>query len=181
MLKKIMIVTLVVLLLAGCAATTTTKTGLGHSISIEKSKDVSEKDGAPVDGTAQADTMMAAVTVDANGKVLGIRIDTAQVKIKFNAEGKITSDKAVAGKTKVELGMDYGMLKASAIGKEWFEQSAAIEAWMVGKTSDQIKNMKTKDSESEGKVADEADLNGKVSIGIADFLVVAQEAIANAK
>jgi hypothetical protein len=181
MFKKILVITLVVLVLAGCAATGATKTGLGHEISIAKSKDVSEKDGAKVNGVAQADVMMCAVTVDANGKVVGIKIDTAQVKIAFDADGKIASDKTVLGKTKVELGNDYGMKKASAIGKEWFEQTAAIEKWMTGKTSEQIKNMKVATSESEGTISDEADLKGSATIGIASFLAVAQEAIANAK
>ena len=176
MLKKILIVTIAVLLLAGCAATTTTKTGLGHEISIASSKD------ATVDaaGNAQSDTMMAAVTVDANGKVLGIRLDVAQVKIAFDATGKITSDKTVRGKTKVELGTAYGMIKASKIGKEWFEQAAALESWMVGKTSTQIAGMSTT-TNADGVVTSEADLNGKVTITVDEFLRVAAEAIQNAK
>lgn len=179
MFKKIVIITLVVLLLAGCAATGgAAKTGLGHKVSLSERSTDATADKA---GSIISDTMMAAVTVDANGKVLGIRIDDAQVTASFDSTGKITSDLTAAGKTKVELGDDYGMVKYGGAVAEWYKQVASLESWMVGKTSDQIKNMKTKTSETEGVVTDEADLNGKVTIGISDFLTVAQEAIANAK
>lgn len=173
--KKIIAITLAALLLAGCGASTV-KTGLGNTISIAKSKDATAEAG----GVAQVDTMMAAVTVDGAGKIVGVQIDTAQVKVGFDATGKITADKAAALKTKRELGNDYGMKKASGIGKEWFEQVDDLQKWMVGKTSDQIKNMKVKEVEG-GKLTDEADINTKVTVKITDFIETVTEAIANAK
>ena len=179
MFKKILIVTLVVLLLAGCAATGgATKLGLGHKVTFaDRSADAT----ADKAGTIISDALFAAAAVDANGKVVGIRIDDAQITASFDAAGKIVTDLTAEGKTKVELGDEYGMVKYGNAVQEWYKQVADLEKWMVGKTSDQIKGMKTKESESEGLVSDEADLNGKVTIGISDFLVVAQEAIANAK
>lgn len=184
--KKISIVALVlaVLLIAtmavGCAAPAT-KTGLGHYTSIAKSKDVSEKDGAPVDGVAQVDTVMAAVTVDAKGKLLSVYIDTAQTKVGFDATGKVTADKAAEVKTKKELGDAYGMKKASKIGKEWYEQIAVIEKWMTGKTLDQVKAMKVTALEEGGNVSAEPDVVGSASIKVDDYIVAVEEAVKNAK
>jgi hypothetical protein len=177
MFKKILIITLVVLVLAGCAATGSTKTGLGHQVAIsERSTDAT----ADADASIITDTTMAAVTVDANGKVLGINIDDAQITLAVDKTGKLLTDKTVLLKTKDELGPDYGMKKFGGSKYEWNEQVAFIEGWMVGKTAAQIAAMKTKDGE-EGKIADEADLVGKVSITVPEFLVVVAEAIKNAK
>ena len=94
--KKVLALTLVAILLAGCGAASV-KTGLGHNISIEKSADAS----AEAEGLAQVDTVMAAVTVDSANKILGVVIDTAQTKVNFDATGKITTDKAEEQKTKL--------------------------------------------------------------------------------
>lgn len=181
--KKLVSVTLTVsligLLLAGCGGTAkapVVKTGLGHSISIAKSTDAA----ADKAGNAQSDTVMAAVTIDESGKILSVEIDTAQVKIPFDAAGKVTADKAAALKTKVELGKDYGMHKVSTIGKEWSEQIDELEKWMVGKTIDQVKAIKVVEKDGK-KLLDEADLKTKVTVGVEDYIKVVEEAVKNAK
>lgn len=164
-------------LLAGCSGGGgAVKTGLGTVISIEKSKDAT----AEAAGSAQVDTVMAAVSVDSSGKIVSVTIDTAQTKVAFGADGKITTDKAGEFKTKVETGDAYGMKKASSIGKEWYEQIADLEKWMVGKTIEQVKAMKVKDAD--GKVlTDEADLTSKVTVDVSDYIAVVEEAVKNAK
>ncbi len=175
--KKVLALTLVAVLLAGCGAASV-KTGLGHNISIAKSKDAT----AEAAGVAQVDTVMAAVTFDSAGKILGVSIDNAQVKVNFDNTGKVTSDLATAPKTKVELGAEYGMIKQSKIGKEWFEQIAALEKWMVGKTVTEVKALKTKQvDESHPAVPDIADLTSKVTITVQDYQAAVEEALANAK
>ncbi len=180
--KKLLAVTLVLaLILAGCAAApAATKHGMASITTIGFSSDLADKDGVK-SGLAQADTMMCSVVVDANGKVVDIKIDTVQSKVNFDEAGKITTDKATEFKTKRELGDAYGMKKASGIGREWYEQVDAIQKWMVGKTADQIKAMKVKTTEKEGNVADEADLVTSATIGIDEFIKVAVKAIENAK
>lgn len=175
--KKVLALTLVAVLLAGCGAATV-KTGLGHNISIAKSADAA----ADKAGVAQVDTVMAAVTFDSAGKILGVTIDNAQVKVNFDATGKVTSDKAVAPKTKVELGNDYGLKKASKIGKEWFEQIAELEKWMIGKTVDEVNALKVKKvDENHTSVPDIADLSSKVTVSVDDYQAAVTEALANAK
>ena len=148
--------------------------GLGTKISIAKSKNYDE--AAEVLPVAQVDTVMAATAFDADGKVVGALIDTAQIRVNFDAEGKITSDLTVAPKTKVELGNDYGMLAASQIEKEWFEQAAALGEWMVGKTVAEIEGMAVEDGYST-----EADLTSTVTVSVGDYQAVVAEAYANAK
>ncbi|MGI6151650.1 MAG: hypothetical protein ACOYIR_06835 [Christensenellales bacterium] len=64
----------------------TVKTGLAITNSIAKSKDAGENDGL-----AQADSIVVAVMVDADGKILDCVIDTAQSKANFGADGKIST------------------------------------------------------------------------------------------
>ena len=103
------------------------KVGLGHVIATSKSKGL-EKDaeGKEVLPFAQVDTVMAAAAFDKDGKVAGTIIDNAQTKVTLDNTGKITADKAAEYKTKVELKEEYGMGKASSIGKEWYQQADAL-------------------------------------------------------
>ena len=81
-----------------------------------------------------------------------------------------------AQKFKKELGNDYGMKALSekiGIGKEWFEQCEAFEKWCVGKTLDQVMNMKTKTGGEGSPVPDEPDLATGCTIYVGQF----QEAI----
>jgi len=165
--KKILALTLVAILLAGCGAASV-KTGLGHNISVDNSKDAS----ADGDGLVQVDTVMAAVTVDSSNKILGVVIDSAQTKINFDKNGKITSDLNEEQKTKVELGYVYGMKKAGS-AREWFEQIAELEKWMVGKTVDKITAIKD--------ASEDEDLKSKVSITISPYQAAVAEAVANAR
>ncbi len=176
--KKIIAVTLCILLLAGCGATASVKTGLGHTTSIKKSTDAT----ADKEGIAQVDTVMAAVTFDSNGKILKVTIDSAQTRVNFDASGKITSDLDAPQETKVELGARYGMIKNSSIGREWYEQIAELEKWMIGKTVDQVKAMKVKEvDENHKNVPDEPDLTSKVTITVEDYIFAVEEAFKNAK
>ncbi|NLX64474.1 MAG: hypothetical protein GX022_06865 [Clostridiaceae bacterium] len=165
--KKILALTLVAILLAGCGAASV-KTGLGHNISVDKSKDAS----AEGDGLVQVDTVMAAVTVDSSNKILGVVIDTAQTRINFDTNGKITSDLTEEQKTKAELGYDYGMKKAGS-AREWFEQIAELEKWMVGKTVDKITAIKD--------ASEDEDLKSKVTITITPYQAAVAEAVAKAR
>lgn len=109
--------------------------GLGVSTSIGSSKDAS----ADKDGTAQVDSAIATVIVDKDGVIQLCIIDAAQTKVTFSAAGVITADMTAEIKTKVEKGTEYGMLKASPIGKEIDEQYAGLEDWLVGKTVEDLK------------------------------------------
>lgn len=146
------------------------KLGLGIVTSIAKSKDLAEGKA-----TAQVDTVMAAVGFDKDGKIVSISIDTAQDKVGFDDKMALTSDTKVAGKTKKELGNDYGMKTASKIGKEWFEQIAEFEKWVVGKTAAEVAAMKLTET-----VPAEEDLKTLVTIKVADYIKAIEKASKNA-
>ena len=83
--------------------------------------------------------------VGADGKIVSCKIDAIQIAGKVDATGKLLTDVSTEFKTKKELKEGYNMKGASAIGKEWYEQAEAFEAWCKGKTLDDIKNMGLKD------------------------------------
>lgn len=107
------------------------KLGLGIITNMNKSKDA---DGDK-EGQCQAYSTYVAVTTDGSGKITAAIIDCTQGTVKFDTAGKITSDLKSGVKTKRQLGDDYGMRSASGIGKEWFEQAASMEDYLVGRTA----------------------------------------------
>ena len=146
--------------------------GLGIKTSIAKS--TSEQ--------AQVDTTMAATAFDSDGNVAGAQIDVAQIRVAFDEEGQITTDLEEEVRTKVELGDDYGMVGASGIDAEWYEQMEALEDWMVGKSVDEITGMEVKEvDESHQNVPDVEELTSSVTITVESYLAVVEEAADNAK
>ncbi len=175
--KKFLAMTLsiamVMSLLVGCSSGgAPVKTGLAVVASLSKSADAS----AEAEGVAQTDSLIAAVLVDKNGKIVDCKLDAAQTKIKFSAEGKLTTDVATTFKTKNELGTEYGMASASGIGKEWNEQAAAFAKYCIGKTVDEVKGIAVNE---EGKAGD-ADLAASVTVHIGDFIEAVAQAASTA-
>ena len=148
------------------------KTGLAVVSSIEKSKDAGEKDGA-----AQTDSVIVAVTIDNEGKIVQTLIDTAQTKIEFSKEGKILPDLNTVFKSKQELKEEYGMIKASTIDKEWYEQANALAEYVEGKTVEEVKGIAV----DEAGVTTEADLVSSVTIKINPYKEAIEKAVANAQ
>lgn len=148
------------------------KTGIGAVTTVGSSKDAS----AGEEGLAQADVLVAAVTVDGDGKIVECVLDTAQTKVGFSAEGKITTDLNSEFKTKNESGDDYGMKAASSIGKEWYEQAEAFAQYCVGKTADEINGIAVNES---GAPSD-ADLAASVTLYVGSFQQAVTKAVNNA-
>lgn len=154
------------------------KTGMSVVTSTAKSK--APADGK--DGTAQVDSAVVTVTLDDGGKILASVMDAAQTKVTFNDKGEITSDFTAPILTKVEQGTDYGMIKASAVGKEWFEQIQAFAQWTVGKTAAEVTGMQVKAVDEEHTaVPDEAELASTVSVSVGDYMTGVEKAAAAAK
>ena len=148
------------------------KTGLAVISSVAKSADAGEKDGL-----AQTDSVVVAVTVDKDGKIVKCAIDTAQTKINFSKEGKILSDLKAEYKSKQELGNEYGMKKASKIGKDWFEQANAFADYVLGKTVAEIKGIAV----NEEGIPTDAELSTSVTVHITDYVTAIEKAVNNAK
>lgn len=160
------------------AAVDSYKTGMGVITSIAKSKSVADGE----EGLVQVDSAIVVETLDNDGKILASVMDAAQTKVAFNDKGEITADMAAPISTKVELGDDYGMIKASEIGKEWYQEIGAYSDWTIGKTLDEVKGMQVKAvDESHPAVPDVAELASSVSISVGDYMAGVEKAAANAQ
>ncbi len=117
------------------------KLGLGATTSFSESYSIGEDHyGAPAEATnAQVDIHVAAVTLDAEGKIVSCDLDAIQVKASVDATGAIAADAATEFTSKYDLKEGYNMKGASPIAKEWYEQVDAYELWVVGKTVDEVK------------------------------------------
>ncbi len=150
--------------------------GLGHNIAINRS--VGYDADNEIMPMAQADVNIAAVAFSETGQVAAVLIDAAQTRINFDEEGQVTSDRTALYPTKKELGDDYGMRVASEIEREWDEQIADLEAWMVGKTVDEITGLEV----DEGGYPDEdTDLITMVTMRVTAYLAALEEAYAKAR
>ena len=149
------------------------KTGLAVIPSLAKSASAT----ADVDGLSQTDAVVVAVTVDQDGKIVDLKIDSIQAKINFAADGQLKTDIATTFKTKQELGLEYGMAKASGIGKDWSEQIAPLAEYLKGKTLDEVLAVEV----DEGKHATDAALTASVTIKIDGYLAAVAKAMQNAQ
>ena len=124
---------------------------------MAKSKDATES----ADGQAQVYTHVGVFTL--NGDVItSAYIDAVQATVKFNAQGKITTDLTAAVLTKNELKDGYGMKAISPIGKEWYEQTTAFCAFITGKTLNEAIAIAVNPGET--------DVASSCTIGTDDFL-----------
>ncbi len=149
--------------------------GLGHNISINRSIGYDpENDIMPM---AQVDVVIAAAVFNDAGEVGAVLIDAAQTRVQFDEEGQVISDRTAEYPTKKELGDDYGMRVASPIEREWDEQIADLEAWMVGKTIDEIKALDL----LEDGAPDDQDLVTSVTITVTSYIKALEEAYSLAR
>jgi len=139
------------------------KLGMGISLNMNSSKTEN----------AQVDATVAAVVTDAEGKIVAVKLDVAQNKMEIT-DGAVDTEKTFM--TKCELGDDYNMVKFSDATLEWYQQAAAFEEYVIGKTADEVAGLETVVTEDGHTVTTDETLYASCSISIADF----QEAIAKA-
>ena len=136
--KKILALALALIMMMGTVsalAEGVSYLGIGSVTSMASSTDAT----ADAAGKFAANTTLASVVVDENGVILAALIDAIQAHANFDATGKITSDIAADVLTKAEKKEGYNMKPASPIGREWYEQIADLENWLVGKTVEDLK------------------------------------------
>lgn len=146
-------------------AVATAKTG--YAISSEIKEDEYNKSETAL----EIDSVCAAVLVDADGKIIDVKIDEAQTKPDLKKDNGDVSDL----RTKLEKKEDYGMKSASPIGKEWYEQVEAFEAWAKGKTAEEVKA-----GIGEDGYASDADLKAGCTIYANGFATVTAKAVESA-
>lgn len=137
------------------------KLGMGIVVSTASSKT----------GTAQVDATVATVVLDKDGKIVVCRIDVAQNKMAI-ADGIV--DTAKTFETKMELGDRYAMAgkvdnDGNGVMKEWYEQTKAFEAYVVGKTGAEVAAMTTQTVNNHEITTDKALLDAGCSMQIVEF------------
>lgn len=162
-----------------------TKMGMGVVISLSKSHEpsgsaspsASSSPGGMGNGLIEVDATVAAVILDKEGRIKKCAIDAVQAKINFDDKGTLLTPPETVFKTKNELGYDYGMKKASGIGKEWYEQAQAFAAYVEDKTPDEVKDIKV----DEENRPIQPDLKASVTISVGGFMDAVEKAAGSAQ
>lgn len=155
-------------------ATAAEQSALKTGLAIVAGAEAKEKDGNQV---VTFDVTTVAVTVDANGIIQSCIIDSLNPSVTVDAAGAIVSDTAAAIQTKNEKGEAYGMKAYAGSKYEWNEQAAAVAAYAVGKTADELANGAVDET---GHAAD-ADLATTATIYIGGYVNAIVEAANNAQ
>ena len=161
--------------LVACGTTETTETAAEYKLGMG----VIESAASSATGNAQLDNTVAAVVTDAEGKIVMARIDVAQNKM--NVEGGAV-DAAAAFQTKMELGDAYGMAPVgidndgNGVTLEWYEQTKAFEAYVVGKTAAEVEVMELQEAGGHMIAVDTALLDAGCSMQITDFIAAVVKA-----
>lgn len=149
------------------------KTGLYVGASVSESKSAAAEEN----GQAKFDVTLVAVTVSDEGVIESCVIDSIPATVKFDASGVITSDISAAVLTKNELGDSYGMKAYAGSKYEWNEQVAALAAYAVGKTVEELKDGAVDET---GHAAD-ADLASTATIYLGGYVSAIEAAVNNAQ
>ena len=148
------------------------KTGVAILASALESKDAGD-----ADGEAKYDVSVVAVTVDDNGVIQSCIIDSIGTSVLFDVSGQIVSDLTAPIATKNELGEAYGMKAYAGAQYEWNEQAAALAAYAVGKTVEELRSGAVDET---GHAAD-ADLATTATIYLGGYVDAIENAVFNAQ
>lgn len=153
-----------------------TKLGLGIETNVSGKEAADDKPAR-----AQINTYMNALGLNDEGVIVANYVDVVQAKVDVDADGKIV-ERQDAVKSKKELADDYGMRKASEIGREWFEQMADFQEFTIGKTVEEVLNIPVKvRDENHQHVPDLPELESSVTISVEGYQSVIKKAAANAQ
>lgn len=169
--KKLLALALVLMLSMTSVVALADTMGTYLYTTVSTAADAGEKDGS-----YEINTNVCTVVLDDNGVIKMVNFDVAQTKVGFTAAGAATTAAGTVVPSKVEKADAYNMKVASPIGKDWYEQADALEAWCVGKTVEQVLAAPL----NNGYPTD-ADLVTGCTMGINDLLVALQKAAELAK
>ncbi len=184
-LALVLVMVLSVAALVGCSGdkapsgddAATLKFGLGVVANYGEAKDA---DGQ-TNGQGEINTTAVAVLLDAEGKIVSIDLDTAQIKTGWTSEGKVVAVEDL--RTKYDKGTDYNMatfgkdMDKNGDGKvlEWNEQADAFMATAKGKTVAEVKALMAEDGYATGDLA-----TAGCTIHVTDFVTALEKAVNSA-
>lgn len=179
-LALVLVMVLSVVAFAGCSgekgSTEPLKFGLGVVSSYGEAKDA---DG-DTNGSGEFNTTAVAVLLDAEGKIVAIDLDSAQIATAWTSAGKFVATEDL--RTKYEKGTDYNMAAygkkhdgTEGAVKEWNEQADAFMATAKGKTVAELKAFVAEDGYTTGDLA-----TAGCTINVYDFINALDKAVASA-
>lgn len=115
---------------------------------------------------SQSNLTVATVVLDKDGKIVACRLDVAQNKYGFDEDEEEVVFTRL--ETKMELKEGYNMKPSSGIGKEWYEQAQAFEAFVVGKTAAEVEALTVVQNGSHW-VSNDPVLSAGCTMDIVDF------------
>ena len=105
------------------------KTGLG--VITEASEE---------DRTGSIELVAAAVLLDGDGKISGVKLDELETTFSVGGDGAVNLPKDY--RTKRQKGDDYPLAASSSLKKGWAEQADAFADYLVGKTPEEVSMLK---------------------------------------
>ncbi len=115
----------------------------------------------------EVDTTVTALALDKDGKIVWANVDVQQTK-----------PDTTEFRSKLEKKEDYNMKGASPIGKEWYEQAAGLEEYLVGKTLADVKAIELGEANGHTDVPVEgSDLAAVCTISLTDVMSALEEAL----
>ncbi len=138
--------------LVACSSSAASSTTTSTDVETDVVEDVVEEDVEEVgaaalgfgligaagsgEGSATANTTVAAVLVDEAGAIVDVKIDVAQCYVYSEAGVWSTPETYL---TKIELADDYGMGDYSSLEEgEWYQQQAYFMSYVIGMTADEV-------------------------------------------
>lgn len=176
-----LIMALSMLVMAGCGEKADTQSGdkddavtLTFGSGVYISTPATTNATADKDGSGKVDVTVAAVTVDADGKIVACALDTASNTVAYTTDGKAVA--ADEFKTKYEMGKEYNMVAYGGAKKEWFQQADAFEAVVAGKTLAEVKALVADENKGNDEV-----IKAGCTIMIHEFVAAIEKAYNNAE
>ena len=127
------------------------------------------------DRTGKINTIAAAVLLDAEGKLVDVRLDELEVNISADGNGAVTMPTDY--RTKRQRGDEYPLAAVSSLKKGWAEQADAFADYLKGMTPEQASKLET---DEDGKPKD-ADLLSGCTIAVDRYREAIGKACANAE
>lgn len=159
---------------------TTDTSALKFGLGIVASSGEAKAADGDTNGEADVEVTAVAVLLDAEGKVVDVKLDTLAATTEWTSTGTAVASTEV--KTKYELGDAYNM---AAFGKkhdgsegkvlEWYAQADAFAATAKGKTAEEVKAFMTEDTYTTGDLA-----AAGCTISVGSIMKAFDKAVANA-
>ena len=154
---------------------TAARYGLG--MTVESTVSPAEDDN---DGKAEAGVTCCALALDAEGRIVSVTFDCVEATATYGSNGSnLTMPESFTSKK--ELGDAYKMKEYSSIGKEWYEQVNALEAYCIGKTVSDVSSMQMKEVDGRQNIPAVAELTSSCTISCDQFIAALKKAEANAR